>query len=141
MTRCQRFSFVDDLREVVPGGLYMQAVVGETLSIGVVNFRLPAGPGIAAKSHAHGEEATLQLRGGCTVNLGEDPASPTGAVTLEQGLLMLMPAALPHSGVNHFDAQGQCLRLNVVTPPRAEFGARGATRAFYPTAAKGKEPR
>lgn len=133
MTRCQRFSFVSDLREVVPDGLSMQAVVGEVLSVGVVAFRLPGGPAIAAKAHAHGEEVSLQLRGGCTVNLGDDPARPTGAVELEEGIMMLMPADLPHSGINRYDAAGQCLRLNVVTPPRAEFGARGAAQTYYPT--------
>ncbi|MFT4151722.1 MAG: cupin [Paracoccaceae bacterium] len=130
--KCQRFSFVSDLREVVPDGLYMQAVVGEALSVGVVNFRLPGGPGIAAKAHSHGEEASLQIRGGCTVNLGDDPARPEGAVELEEGVLMLMPADHPHSGINRYDAAGQCLRLNVVTPPRAEFGNRGAAQTFYP---------
>lgn len=137
MTRCQRFSFTENLREVVPDGLYMQAVVGEKLSVGVVSFRLPAGPGIAAKAHAHGEEASLQIRGGCTVHLGADPARPDGAVELEEGALMLMPADQPHSGVNRYDAGGMSLRLNVVTPPRAEFGSRGAARTFYPTDATG----
>lgn len=132
MARCQVFSFADPDQEVVPGGLYMAAVVGVRLSVGVVNFRLPEGPGIAAKAHAHGAEATLQLRGGCTVNLGWQVDSPEGAVELEEGCVMLMPAEQPHSGINRYDAEGMCLRLNVVTPPRAEYGATGAAKAFYP---------
>lgn len=136
MARCQVFSFADPDQEVVPGALYMAAVVGERLSVGVVNFRLPGGPGIAAKAHAHGEEATLQLRGGCTVNLGWQVDSPEGAVELEEGRVMLMPAEQPHSGINRYDGDGMCLRLNVVTPPRAEYGATGAARVFYPVEEK-----
>ena len=133
MQKCQVFSFTRNLNELVPDGLYMQAVVGEALSVGVVNFRLPAGPGIAAKAHAHGEEATLQIRGGCTVNLGWSVETPDGAVELEEGNVMVMPADQPHSGVNRYDADGMCLRLNVVTPPRAEFGSRDKATVYYPT--------
>lgn len=133
MSECQVFSFAESLDEVVPGGLYMRAVVGEALSVGVVNFRLPEGPAIAAKAHVHGEEATLQIRGGCTVNLGWSVEAPEdGAVELEEGSVMLMPADQPHSGLNRFDAAGMCLRLNVVTPPRAEYGAKGEAKPFYP---------
>lgn len=132
--KCQIFSFSDPDQEVVPGGLYMAAVVGRKLSVGVVNFRLPGGPGIAASAHAHGEEATLQLRGGCTVNLGDSVGEPEGSVELEEGSVMIMPADQPHSGVNRYDAAGQCLRLNVVTPPRAEYGASGQAKVYYPVA-------
>lgn len=140
MAKAQLFCFAAPQREVVPGGLYMEAVVGEALSVGVVNFRLPEGPGIAAKSHAHGEEATLQLRGGCTVQLGWDVDSPEGSVELEQGRVMLMPAEQPHSGINRYDADGMCLRLNVVTPPRAEYGSKGAAQVYYPTEGKAGAP-
>ena len=133
MPQCQVFSFTEDLNEVVPGGLYMQAVVGEALSVGVVNFRQPGGPGIAAKAHSHGEEATLQIRGGCTVNLGWSVETPDGSVELEEGRVMVMPADQPHSGINRYDAEGMCLRLNVVTPPRAEYGTRDKATVFYPT--------
>lgn len=134
MGRCQKFSFArDDLREVVAEGLYMTSVVGEALSVGVVNFRLPAGPSIAAKAHNHGEEITLQIKGGCTVNLGWSVEEPEGAVELEEGRVMIMPTDLPHSGINRYDAAGMCLRLNVVTPPRAEYGAKGEAKVYYPT--------
>ncbi len=132
MSKCQMFSFVDNLSEVVADGLYMQSVVGETMSVGVVNFRLPNGPAIPAKAHNHGEEASLQIRGGCTVNLGWSVTEPEGHVELEEGSVMLMPAEQAHSGVNRFDGQGMCLRLNVVTPPRAEYGAKGSSKVFYP---------
>ncbi|MBK0329596.1 cupin [Rhodobacteraceae bacterium F11138] len=136
MVKCQVFSFDSDLREVVEDGLYMQAVVGEALSVGVVNFRAAKGSDIPAKSHAHGEEATLQLRGGCTVNLGVDVDAPEGSVELEEGVVMIMPADRYHSGVNRFDGAGMCLRLNVVTPPRAEYGKSGEAKVYYPTGDK-----
>lgn len=137
MSSCQVFSFArNDLREVVPDGLYMEAVVGETISVGVVNFRLPAGADIPSKAHAHGEEMTLQIKGGCTVNLGWSTEEPDGAVELAEGTVMVMPADQPHSGVNRFDAEGMCLRLNVVTPPRAEYGGKGNAKVYYPTADK-----
>lgn len=138
MPQCQLFSFREGLDEVVPGGLRMKAVVGQSLSVGVVNFRLPGGPGIAAKAHAHGEEATLQIRGGCTVNLGWSVEAPEASVELEEGIVMLMPAEQPHSGINRFDAEGECLRLNVVTPPRQEYGASGNAKPFYPGAPEAK---
>ena len=136
MSKCQIFSFTDDLDEVVADGLYMRAVVGEAMSIGVVNFRMRKGSDLAIKAHAHGEEVTLQLRGGCAVNLGWDPSKPERTVQLEEGVVMLMPAQQPHSGVNRFDADGWCLRLNVVTPPRNEYGTKGNAKPFYPAETK-----
>ncbi|MFB9947974.1 cupin domain-containing protein [Rhizobium puerariae] len=132
MSKCQMFSFVENLSEVVPGGLYMGSVVGETMSVGAVNFRLPNGPSVPAKAHTHGEEASLQLRGGCTVNLGWSVTEPDASVEMEEGTVMIMPAEQAHSGVNRFDGEGSCLRLNVVTPPRAEYGAKGSAKVFYP---------
>lgn len=134
MSEVQRFSFRTGLGEVVPEALSMAAVVGDTISVGVVAFRLPGGPGIAPKAHAHGEEITLQITGGCSVLLGDDPSRPEGALELEAGSLMLMPAEQPHSGLNRYDAAGACLRLNVVSPPRAEYGAKGAAQTYYPGA-------
>lgn len=135
MANCQVFSFTRDLNEVVKDGLYMQTVVGETMSVGVVNFVMPQGPGIKASAHAHGEEVTLQISGGCTVYLGsdvQDMADPH--VELESGRVMVMPAEQSHYGVNRFNAAGQCLRLNVVSPPRKEYGSKGASTVYYPGA-------
>lgn len=135
MAKCQLFSFTHDLNEVVKDGLYMQAVVGETMSVGVVNFVTPQGPGIKASAHAHGEEVTLQVSGGCSVYLGSDVQGMTDPrVELESGRVMVMPAEQSHYGVNRFNAQGQCLRLNVVSPPRKEYGSKGATTVYYPGA-------
>lgn len=132
MAKCIRFSFVDDLSSVVEDGLYMRAVVGDSLSVGVVKFVVDKGADIAAKSHAHGEEASLQIEGGCTVSLGKTVMAGNAAVELEGGMLMLMPAEQPHYGVNRFSANGVSLRLNVVTPPRREFGEKGSETLYYP---------
>lgn len=120
---------------MVQDGLYMQAIVGETMSVGVVNFVLPNGKSIKAQAHAHGEEATLQIRGGCSVYLGTDVLGlGDPRVELESGSVMLMPTGQSHYGVNRFNANGHCLRLNVVSPPRKEYGKKGATQVYYPGA-------
>jgi uncharacterized RmlC-like cupin family protein len=98
----------------------------------VVKFVANRGAGIPAKPHAHGEEASLQIEGGCRVSLGDTVADNNQAVELDSGTLMLMPAQQPHYGVNRFNDDGICLRLNVVTPPRREFGEKGRETAYYP---------
>lgn len=139
MSECKVFSFLDDLNEVVKDGLYMQAVVGDSLSVGVVNFVEPGGPDIAAKSHAHGEEVTLQVKGGCAVYIGSNEALLNDPqVQLEAGRIMVMPAEQAHYGVNRYDAEGQCLRINVVTPPRKEYGSKDNAKTYYPGAEDSK---
>jgi quercetin dioxygenase-like cupin family protein len=132
MAKCIRFSFVDDLPAIVEDGLFMRAVVGDSLSVGVVKFVANKGAAIPAKPHAHGEEASLQIEGGCRVSLGDTVADGNQAVELDSGNLMLMPAQQPHYGVNRFSDRGICLRLNVVTPPRREFGEKGRETSYYP---------
>ncbi len=132
MAKCEVFSFTDNLSVVVPDGLEMLAVVGSTISVGVVKFLAREGDRLPAKSHAHGEEMSFQIRGGCTVYLGNAGEPPEAEVVLSPGATMLVPAEQPHYGVNSFDAEGVCLRLNVVTPPRQEYGSKGASKVFYP---------
>lgn len=132
MSKCKRFSFVEDLQEVTPDGLYMRTVVGEHISIGVVKFVALKGAGIPAKSHAHGEEVSLQVRGGCEVYLGDHRRDDNAAHSLDEGRIMIMPAQEEHYGVNRFDSDGVCMRINVVTPPRKEFGSSGQETVYYP---------
>ncbi len=134
MPKCTVFSFRDELLPVVEDGLYMRALVGDTLSIGVVKFVEARGAAIPAKSHSHGEEVSLQINGGCEVLLGEviKPGNPS--VDLSPGSIMIMPADQPHYGVNVFGDERISLRLNVVTPPRQEFGAKGKESTYYPIA-------
>ncbi len=118
MSRCKLFSFVDDLIEVAPGALFMRSVVGETMSIGVVKFQAPNAKALPVKEHAHGEEASLQINGGCAVYQGIAGEAPGNEVQTEAGTVMIVPAGQPHYGVNSYDAAGLSVRLNVVTPPR-----------------------
>jgi len=139
MSKCQVFSFLNNLNEVVEDGLYMQAVVGDKISVGVVNFVEPGGPEIAPKSHSHGEEVTLQIKGGCAVYLGDNEEQLNDPqVQLEAGRIMVMPTGQPHYGINRYDQKGQCLRLNVVTPPRKEYGSKDNTKTYYPGAEEAK---
>ena len=50
---------------------------------------------------------------------------------MAQGAAMLIPAQLAHYGSNSFSEEGVCMRLNVVTPPRKEFGPEDST-PYYP---------
>jgi quercetin dioxygenase-like cupin family protein len=138
MAKCTRFSFIDDLPAIVEDGLYMRALVGDSLSVGVVKFVADKGAAIPAKSHAHGEEASLQIEGGCTVSLGDAVAAGNPSVEIDGGSVMLMPAQQPHYGVNRFSANGLSLRLNVVTPPRREFGEKGRETSYYPVQEQGR---
>jgi quercetin dioxygenase-like cupin family protein len=132
MSKCIVFSFLDDLPAVVESGLYLRAIVGDALSVGVVKFVAPRGADIPAKPHSHGEEASLQIEGGCRVLLGAEVEAGNPSVELEAGSLMIMPPGQAHYGVNSFSAAGVSQRLNVVTPPRREFGAKGQETSFYP---------
>ena len=138
MPKCQTFSFVDDLLEVKPGALYMRSVVGDTVSVGVVKFVAPGAEALPMKEHAHGEEASLQINGGCDVYQGVAGAEPKHAVRLEPGTVMIVPADEAHYGANAYDAAGLSVRLNVVTPPRADYGTKAEAKVYsHQVGAKG----
>jgi hypothetical protein len=132
MAKCRVFAIDDNLKEVVPQGLYSKHLFGTAVSVSVVKFVTPQGPLVQAKSHSHGEEASLQIKGACSVfvgagvRAGTDPDYP-----MAQGAAMLIPAQLAHYGSNSFSEEGVCMRLNVVTPPRKEFGTEDST-PYYP---------
>lgn len=130
MARCTTFSFVDDLIEVAPNALSMRSVVGDALSVGVVEFHAPAARALPLKEHAHGEEATLQINGGCTVFQGIAGEPPRHQVELTEGTVMITPADELHYGINAYDAAGISKRLNVVTPPRADYGTKDDARVY-----------
>jgi uncharacterized RmlC-like cupin family protein len=132
MGKCQRFSFNEGLTEVAPGALQTMAVVGEKLSVGVVRFTSPGAQQLPVKEHAHGEEVSLQIYGGCRVSQGiAADDKPTHEVWTEPGSVMFVPAEHPHYGRNVYDEHGLSVRLNVVTPPRADFGSLGNARPTY----------
>jgi hypothetical protein len=131
MPKCKVFSFRDDLIEVVPKALYMRSVVGDTMSVGVVKFIAPEAKKLPSKEHAHGEEASLQIEGGCTVYQGVVGEPPEHKVELEAGTVMIVPADYLHYGENRYSANGVSLRLNVATPPRADYGSKDAAKVVY----------
>ena len=128
MGKCRIFKIDDNLKPVVEHGLYMKHLFGQLVSVSVVKFVHPAGPGVKSKSHNHGEEASLQLRGSCSVIQGEDSEPQRGIeYPMNTGDAIVIGAGLRHFGTNQFDEQGICLRFNVVTPPRKEFGPEDTT--------------
>lgn len=135
MAKCTVFSFVEGLPTVVEHGLENKPLVGDMLSVGVVRFLAQAGSEIPPKAHTHGEEISLQLAGGCTVMLGAEVSLEHEGKVMRPGTLMVMPAEQPHYGRNAFGVEGVSHRLNVVTPPRREYGEKGAETIFYPIGA------
>jgi len=131
MAKCRLFAIDDDLKEIVPNGLYSKHLFGATVSVSVVKFVMPAGPTLEAKAHTHGEEASLQMRGGCSVFVGSGDRRADEECPMAQGEAMLIPARTPHYGTNTFDRGGVSMRLNVVTPPRQEFGPE-SSKPYYP---------
>jgi hypothetical protein len=140
MAKCRVFAIDDNLKEVVPQGLYSKHLFGTAVSVSVVKFVTPQGPLVQAKSHSHGEEASLQIKGACSVFVGVGAGLGAGAgvragtdpdYPMAQGAAMLIPAQLAHYGSNSFSEEGVCMRLNVVTPPRKEFGPEDST-PYYP---------
>lgn len=131
MAKCRVFAIDDNLKEVVPHGLYSKHLFGTRVSVSVVKFVTPQGPYVQAKSHSHGEEASLQLKGACSVFVGSGTSPADPEYPMEQGAAMLIPAQVAHYGSNRFSEEGVCLRLNVVTPPREEFGPEDST-PYYP---------
>lgn len=131
MARCRVFAIDDNLKEVVPRGLYSKHLFGTGVSVSVVKFVKPEGPHVQAKSHTHGEEASLQIKGACSVFVGSGAHLGDPEYPMVQGEAMLIPAQTAHYGSNLFDEAGVCMRLNVVTPPRQEFGPEDST-PYYP---------
>lgn len=130
MNKCRVFAIDHSLKQVVENGLYTKHLNGESISVSVVKFVEEKGTALPAKSHAHGEEASLQLFGACSVFKGE--GLPTDHETrMEAGTAMLIPAEQPHYGSNRFGGEGISMRLNVVSPPRKEFGPEDSA-PYYP---------
>ena len=131
MARCRIFSIDADLLPVVEGGLYTKNFSTPRMSVSVVKFVSPGGAALKARPHSHGEEASFQIEGGCSVFQPDD--APGAEYRMEAGDALLIPARTEHFGNNRFGAAGVSMRLNVVSPPRAEFVAKNAA-PFYPLA-------
>jgi len=131
MARVRIFTIDDELLPVVEGGLYTKNFSTPRISVSVVKFVAPGGAALKARAHSHGEEASLQIAGGCSVFQPDD--HPDAEFRMEAGDVLLIPAGSSHYGHNRFNDDGVSMRLNVVSPPRAEFVAKDA-RPFYPLA-------
>ncbi|REE07352.1 hypothetical protein B0G71_7845 [Paraburkholderia sp. BL27I4N3] len=134
MPKCRIFGIDDGLKQVVADGLYMKTMIGQTMSVAVIKFVETAGRDLPAKAHDHGEEASLQVRGACSIfEVHADGREVEREMNAGEG--MIIPAGLSHYGVNRFEGAGMSMRLNVVTPPRAEYGG-GDDTPYYPLAGR-----
>ncbi|KAA1003518.1 cupin [Paraburkholderia panacisoli] len=132
MAKCRVFGIDHGLQTVVENGLYMKTMIGETMSVAVIKFVEQEGRNLPAKAHDHGEEASLQVLGSCSI-FEVRPDTPDVERMLAQGDAMIIPAGLRHYGKNRYGAEGVSMRLNVVSPPRAEYGAQDDA-PYYPLA-------
>jgi len=132
MPKCRIFGIDDGLKQVVANGLYMKTYIGESISVAVIKFVEEAGHELPAKAHDHGEEVSLQVSGGCSIFEVRSGEADVERV-MNAGSAVIIPAGLSHYGVNRFEPAGISMRLNVVTPPRAEYGS-GDETPYYPLA-------
>lgn len=130
MAKCRVFGIDSNLKEAVKDGLYLKHYFGSNVSVAVVKFVEKAGSNLPAKSHAHGEEASLQLVGACSVLEGTGKPGDREH-QMERGDAIIIPAELMHYGTNRFEEEGISMRLNVVSPPRREYGPEDTT-PYYP---------
>jgi hypothetical protein len=130
MPKCRVFGIDDGLKEIVADGLYSKHLFGKNISVSIVKFVEKVGRDLPAKSHHHGEEASLQIVGECSVFEGQGEPGDAEVKMLSRSA-MIIPAQLDHYGSNRFGAEGVSMRLNVVTPPRPEFGPEDSV-PYYP---------
>lgn len=138
MAKCRVFAIDDNLKEIVTDGLYGKHLFGATVSVAVVKFVQEKGSDLPAKSHSHGEEASLQLVGACSVFESADSAETDVESPMEAGVGLIIPAGTLHYGSNRFGAEGVSMRLNVVTPARKEYGPEDAA-PYYPLKSRGQQ--
>src|SRR5260370_25095107 len=98
MAKCRVFAIDHNLKEVVPHGLYSKHLFGTAVSVSVVKFVMPQGPHVQAKSHSHGEEASLQMKGACSVFVGEGKNPPHPENPMTQVEAILLPTRTSHYG-------------------------------------------
>ena len=108
---------VDDqnLKEVVPGALYMKHMFGSDMSVALFKFMKGAGSEAPADVHKHGEEVGIVLKGTARVH-GTDG----NEYVLKAGDAIIIPADWEHSGT--FDDDEECLIFTVAYPKRPDYG-------------------
>ncbi len=112
-----------NLKEVVPGTVYMRHWFGTATSVAL--FRIEPGNPNAARPamHSHGTEVGVQLAGG-GIMVDEFGRS----YVLREGDVMLVRAGVKHSG-DFGDSRN--VILSIVTPPRPEYSAENGA-PYYP---------
>src|SRR5271155_4473167 len=100
MARCRIFSIDSDLVPIVEDGLYTKNFSTARISVSVVKFVAANGAALKARSHSHGEEASLQIVGGCSVFQPDD--HPEAEFRMDAGDALLIPAGTEHYGNNRF---------------------------------------
>lgn len=128
-----------NMKEVVPGQLYMKHMVGPDASVVVLNIKrgesvkmgqdvqknykgdeatraTSISAGKMPPLHVHGQEIAIVLKGYGKVVTADGKEYP-----IKEGEAIIMPPGLPHTGT--FDAPDN-LVVSITTPRRPEYGAR-----------------
>jgi len=105
----------DDLREVVPGALFMKHMFGDDMSVALFKFEKGKGGDAPAEVHSHGEEVGLVLKGTARVY----DTNGTEYV-VKAGEAIIIPKGWEHSGT--FDDDEECLIFTVAFPKRPDYG-------------------
>ena len=103
----------ENLKEVVPGALYMKHAYGDDMSVAMFKFLKGKGSDAPAETHAHGEEVGIVLKGTTRV-YGPDGTE----YVAKAGEVIIIPAGWKHSGT--FDDDEDCVLLCVAYPKRTE---------------------
>ena len=72
----------------------------------------------------------MQILGGCRMFQGQTGEPPLHQLETGPGTVMIIPADKPHYGINTYGIEGVSLRLNVASPPRAEYGSKEKPAVF-----------
>ena len=92
----------ETMKEVVPGALYMNVMLGHSFSVALLKFieQKEETPNVSAKPHSHGEEVTLVLDGGATMFMAH------GEFEIHKDDIIVTPPRVPHGGTNLFGVSG-----------------------------------
>ena len=105
----------NDVKEVVPGALFMKHMFGDDMSIALFQFAKGMGSAAPAELHSHGEEIGLVLKGTARVH-GTDGSE----YVIRAGEGIVIPKGWKHSG--SFDDDEECLIFTVAYPKRPDYG-------------------
>jgi quercetin dioxygenase-like cupin family protein len=115
MDKPRLFKVDGDVKEVIPGALFMKHMFGDDMSIAVFKFAKGQGSAAPAEEHSHGEEVGLVLKGTARV-YGTDGTE----YVIRQGEAIIIPKGWKHSGT--FDDDEECVIFTVAYPKRPDYG-------------------